>query len=213
VNVNAFETVVMPDRIQKLPRDRRGFPVPYVADWSDRDVGPPARRRHIVLPGFDWEGFAPAAYDVIGEDNPRLGKVAMDRQLIAHERPLCNVCGQIIGERLHFVGGWCDPQTYTEAPLHRECARYSLLVCPGLAVPRFDPHKQLSVTIVRRSTLTYLGQFITASSHGASVMMGDAEARRHAGPIGLLDVIAIMPPLGQGARRLDSEAWLAEDAR
>lgn len=82
--MTGVDATTMPARIAALPRDRRGYPVPYVASWSS-DTSPDAHKwvwETVRLPGLEWSG------SVV---------------------PRCNVCGQ--GSVLPRIGTPCSPLT------------------------------------------------------------------------------------------------------
>jgi len=207
--VNTVLLPPMPTRIARLPRDRRGYPVPYVSGWSsDKDSEFKWARERVVLPqGITFEGSVVQVADTVGVGAPKLGVVEPGRQLDCHRTPRCNVCGEVIGHRLTFVGGRRDPQCFTEAPLHRECARWALAVCPGLLAAQWDPDHTLVVVEAKRADVWYDGEFIDAldtraGSRRAFIAIGTA-TQFH----GLITVRAF--PQG---RRWEAAEWLAERA-
>ena len=157
----------MPARIAVLPRDRRGYPVPYSAQWrSEDETLPVAGVRRLLLPGVDFTGHICAETDTIGVGHPQFANVEPGRQIRCHEHSLCGVCGTQIGRKLTFVGGDTrdqGQQYYTEAPLHRECARWALAVCPGLLVPHLSHDTILVVSLIDRNHVTYAGRFVSAT--------------------------------------------------
>jgi hypothetical protein len=97
----------MPDRIAALPVDpERGLPVPFFVAQVD---GKPDFR--------------------IAEAD----KVARCRQ-----EYLCWICGQKLGRYMTFViGPMCAVNRISaEPPMHRDCAEYSVKVCPFLLNPK-----------------------------------------------------------------------------
>ena len=61
-----------------------------------------------------------------------------------HPHPLsagrrCGVCGEPLGVRVAFVGGERSiaNRLFSDLPMHLDCARYALQVCPFLAAPKF----------------------------------------------------------------------------
>jgi hypothetical protein len=100
--------VPLPRRMMGLPRDDRGWIVPWFVDWRD---GQP------VFPAFD-----PAKF----------------RRAVNRNDRRCWVCGEKLGRTLVFVvGPMCVINRVTsEPPCHRDCADYSMQVCPFLANPR-----------------------------------------------------------------------------
>jgi hypothetical protein len=96
----------MPKRMQRLPRDRRGFPVPYFVAWDgDEPVFPAMDPKKL----YDCVRFSQCW--VCGE---RLG--AHKAFLIG---PMC-VCNRVTAE----------------PPSHLDCARWSAMNCPFLVNPR-----------------------------------------------------------------------------
>jgi hypothetical protein len=100
--------VELPRRMMGLPRDDRGWIVPWFVDWRE---GQP------VFPAFDPHKF---------------------RRAVKRDHRLCWVCGEKLGRTLVFViGPMCAINRVTsEPPCHRDCAEYSMQVCPFLANPR-----------------------------------------------------------------------------
>lgn len=103
-----WRRVPMPERIAALPLDPRGFPVPYIV-LRDEHGAP-----HL------------GANDLLLVD-----------QVIRERR--CHVCGEPLEARVWFVGGPASAllngahSVYADGPLHHECLRYSMQVCPYLA--------------------------------------------------------------------------------
>lgn len=98
----------IPARIARLPRDQRGYPVPWFVAW----LGDPP------VPDFR----------VVDERKPRL----------AVERQLCWICGDPLGVNLSFVvGPMCGVnRTSAEPPSHLECGIFAAVACPFLNNPR-----------------------------------------------------------------------------
>lgn len=117
----------MPPRIASLPRDRRGYPVPYFVQWYDGDR--PSR------PG-------------VGVPDFRVIDARASRTCEA--RNLCLVCGQALGRNLAFtIGPMCVVNRISpDPPSHLDCANYAARVCPFLAIPeaRRPPMKREGVT-------------------------------------------------------------------
>jgi hypothetical protein len=106
-----MNNVAIPHRMQRLERDRRGYPIP-VAVYRDS-----TGRAHFT----------------INDEAKRQALIAGDR---------CPICGGKLLRGRWFVGG---PQSafhslgaYIDPPMHNECARYALQVCPYLAVRNYD---------------------------------------------------------------------------
>jgi len=96
----------LPKRMQGLPRDERGYPVPWFVDWID---GKPEFR------AMDMSKFADAIRKklcwVCGEP--------MGVHIAFVAGPMCGI-----------------NKTSSEPPSHRECAEWSAVNCPFLANPR-----------------------------------------------------------------------------
>lgn len=104
-----------PKRIARLPRDHRGFPVPWFVQWycdgqpSERGVGEPDFR------------------------------VSIEEKIYrAHRQKLCWTCGEPLGVRLAFlIGPMCAVnRVISEPPSHFDCAEFSAKACPFLSQPR-----------------------------------------------------------------------------
>lgn len=121
---HGWRTIVLPERIEALPKDRKGFPIPWVAEWSSRT--------QVDLTMLD--GFARMDCDcTIGVGEPMLGAQCPNRQRRCVSERRCQVCSFPIAEDedCHFLGA-DRIQVFWEPPLHQECAAYSLQVCPGI---------------------------------------------------------------------------------
>jgi hypothetical protein len=98
--------VPIPDLMRKNKRDRRGYPIPYIV-FRDKNGKP----QFTVNDG-------------------RMVKRCLD-----HNR--CGICGNKLGDLVFFVGGtgsaFHPNGAYIDPPMHKECATYSLQVCPYLA--------------------------------------------------------------------------------
>lgn len=102
--------VELPLWMRKLPKDRRGYPVPYVA-LKDTDG-----KAHFTI------------------NNERVRQYALKKEL-------CHICGNKLLKRRAMVGGavsaFHQHGAYIDGPMHLECARYALQVCPFLANPSY----------------------------------------------------------------------------
>lgn len=113
--MTALETVPMPSRLADLPRDRRGYPVPWFVQWFDD--GKPTE------PGDGQPDF----------------RVVDERKLkVAVVRKRCWLCGEPLGSYKTFVvGPMCAiNRVSSEPPSHTECAIYAAKVCPFLTNPK-----------------------------------------------------------------------------
>jgi hypothetical protein len=105
-----WQDVPVPDLMRNLPRDRRGYPIP-VNVQVDPDGTP-----HFAL-------------------NPE----NIRQQLFREDR--CSICGTKLLRGRWMVGGPASAfhphGAYQDPPVHRECGRYALQVCPYLAMPSY----------------------------------------------------------------------------
>jgi hypothetical protein len=105
-----FRSVPVPERMARLPRDPRGYPI-----------------------------FAMALRDDAGRAHFTVNDEGLRRRLIRHDRcSICG--GKLLrgrwfigGEKSAFHPQGC----YIDPPTHAECARYALRVCPYLASPTY----------------------------------------------------------------------------
>ena len=122
-----WKAVEMSEHIARLPKDKKGFPIPYVAEWSHE-----ADDSTFVIHD---EGWAQANCNCkIGEGEPILGHQCPVRQRECMAEHKCQVCGFPIegtDTEMAFIGGE-DMNVFWEPPLHLSCAAYSLQVCPGI---------------------------------------------------------------------------------
>jgi len=103
-------SVPIPPRLAKLERDRRGYPIP---------VG--VLRDETGRPHFTINDEAKRQH---------------------HMRDgICPLCGDKLFRGRWFVGGpraaFHELGAFIDPPMHAECARYALRVCPFLAAPRY----------------------------------------------------------------------------
>jgi hypothetical protein len=93
-----------PRSVLLLPRDERGYPIPYIQFRSAAGA---------------------ADFRVVDEE----------RKLAAVRQRRCAICGQRTGTDLWLIGGPAcrEHGTFTELPMHGECARYAARACPFVA--------------------------------------------------------------------------------
>jgi hypothetical protein len=98
----------VPVRMRSRPVSSKGYPVPWFVEHKDEN----------------------------GEWDFRV--VHRKRYVEAHNKSLCWVCGQPLGRfRTFVIGPMCAVNRVTsEPPTHRECAEWSVQVCPFLSAPR-----------------------------------------------------------------------------
>lgn len=101
----------IPARMARLPRDPRGYPIP-AAVWRDAKGRP-----HFT----------------INDESVRQSLIGDDR---------CPICADRLFRGRWFVGGpgsaFHKRGVYIDPPMHYECARFALLVCPYLAAPNYS---------------------------------------------------------------------------
>jgi len=109
-----WRDVPVPPKMSRVPRDKRGFPVPY----------------HLRPDNFA-EG---------GEADLRVVNGMNLLDCIMHHK--CGVCGLPLYRTFVMSGGplCVYNRIFTEPPLHEECARYAHSVCPFLTLPKFTHH-------------------------------------------------------------------------
>lgn len=82
-----------------------------------------------------FRGFVVPRFALIGEDGVPDFKV-IDRHFwekAVRER-LCGICGEALDYWIYFIGGpqSISARSFIDLPMHEECARYSMRVCPFL---------------------------------------------------------------------------------
>jgi len=107
----------LPDRIARLRRDKRGFPIPWFVQWMKE--GQAAR-----------EGEEGAEPDFRVIDTERMQRCFSQNR--------CWCCGDILGRhRVFVIGPMCVINRVTmEPPNHRDCAEFAAKACPFLIRPR-----------------------------------------------------------------------------
>jgi hypothetical protein len=92
------------------------------------------------LPSDD-RGY-PVFYAIMPDPRPLDGahvdfRVLNERHhILCYTNRLCAICGQRLGSQAWFIGGPMCVQNriFGDAPMHQECARYSMMVCPMLTI-------------------------------------------------------------------------------
>lgn len=119
-----IKNVPLPMWMQKLPRDERGYPIPYIA-LIDNDGKPQF---------------------TVNEEHKR--------QKVLNKN-LCGICGRKLLRYRALVGGplsaFFETGAYIDPPMHIECCRYALKVCPYLATPSWT--KSLGTKKIKQATL------------------------------------------------------------
>ena len=101
-----LDSVKMPEAISRLKREERGYPIPFFAS-----IGPD------------------------GKADLRIASAS--KPYICHKEKVCWVCGGSLAAQSSFIGGPSSAEhgTYSDGPMHRQCAEYALQVCPYLVIP------------------------------------------------------------------------------
>ena len=105
-----------PIRIARLPKDERGYPIPWFVAWF-KEGG--ECDRHVAGAKADFR------------------VLASGKRELAVKKRLCWVCGEPLGVHQVFaIGPMCAVNRVTmEPPSHRACVEYSAQACPFLTVP------------------------------------------------------------------------------
>lgn len=105
----------LPDRIEGLPVDDRGYPVPWFVAWLDGDRQPVDR----------------------GEGTPDFRLQMPGALAEAWNRERCWLCGDKTGRHVAFVVGSMSAvnRVTGEPPSHRDCADFAARACPFLVRP------------------------------------------------------------------------------
>src|SRR5690348_95410 len=101
--------VPIPERCKKLKVDHRGYPIPYFVSYVD------------------------------GKPDFRL--LDSEKQEICVKYHKCAICGEKLTEGAYFfIGGimTATNEVSTDPPMHRECAEWSLQICPHLYYEKAD---------------------------------------------------------------------------
>ena len=95
----------MPEQIAKLPKDERGYPITYIAAYIN------------------------------GKADLGIQDTAKVQSCVREWR--CHVCGEKLGKLGYFIAYEPVPKRprFLDPAVHRDCALYSLQVCPYLANP------------------------------------------------------------------------------
>ena len=105
----------LPKRIARLPKDERGYPVPWFVAWM-----------------YAGEPCPP------GQGEPDFRIIGPGKLWTAYTRHRCWVCGDPLGQhKVYVIGPMCVINRVTsEPPSHRECAEFAAIACPFLTRPR-----------------------------------------------------------------------------
>jgi hypothetical protein len=106
---------IIPEAVRRLPRDSRGYPIPFIVD-----------------------------HDVDGQGTPDFRTIDEDRWTDCAVDRLCEVCGEKLTYWMVFIGGVtaCTNRRFLDPPMHRECAEFARRVCPYLVMPGYKYSKR-----------------------------------------------------------------------
>ena len=117
-----------PNRIARLPKDERGYPVPRFVEWFIEDL--------------DGERRLARRTDLNAKPDFRIASAEYRAQ--AFKYGYCWVCGDQLGaHKVYAIGPMCViNRTTSEPACHRACAEYAVKACPFLLRPRMRrlPH-------------------------------------------------------------------------
>lgn len=107
--------------------------------WTDLSLIPvPLKMQDLKL---DPRGY-PIAYSVLIDDHgtPHFRVIDQEKVLKCAKENLCSICGKPLELHRSFLGGPLSfrNHTYSDPPMHPECATYAVKVCPFLAAPKFS---------------------------------------------------------------------------
>jgi hypothetical protein len=108
----SWKLIPVPSPLDKRPRDGRGFPIPAVVF-----INPETKRADFAV--------------IDPEASKRLSFYRC-----------CGLCGEIIAHEVYFVAGEGIPSEAALfggiGPMHADCARYALQVCPFIVAPKME---------------------------------------------------------------------------
>ncbi len=119
-----WQDVPVPDLMKHLLRDKRGYPIP-----ANVEVDPDGTPHFAINP------------------------VSVRERLLREDR--CSICGGKLLRGRWMVGGPASAfhpnGAYQDPPVHHECGRYALQVCPYLAMPSYT--KPVETKTLRQRTV------------------------------------------------------------
>jgi hypothetical protein len=119
--------IAIPERMRHLKIDARGYPIPS-----------------MVL------------IDSAGRPHFAINDEAKRQRMIREE--LCSICGTKLFRGRWFVGGALSAfhphGAFLDPPMHAECSRFALQVCPYLAAPRYSAEIGIAKAKAHANALT-----------------------------------------------------------
>lgn len=118
-----FENIEMPERVKKLSRDPRGFPIPYVILVDENGA-------HFKI-----------------NDESKVQK--------ALKYKLCAICGYgMKSGDMWLAGGplsaFHPDGAFNDTPMHYECGKYALQVCPFLAAKGWKDSEIATINAIKK---------------------------------------------------------------
>lgn len=104
--------IAIPNFLSHLKVDERGYPIPYFVAWVN--------------------------------GKPDFRMLDSKRQKRCVESHLCSICGKKLFEYFYFITGpiGLSNGTHSDPPAHRDCAEYSLQICPHLFFEKSDRNER-----------------------------------------------------------------------
>lgn len=140
-----FTSCPVPHHLRNLPTDRRGFPVPHVAEWTSETPDATDRRGDSRFAIEDFRDIGCPYPEVVtidpqgghqGEGAPRLAKLSPARSRECVIKRICSICGRKASpeETLAFIGTRrSDGHLILSEPgMHKRCAAFAVFACPGI---------------------------------------------------------------------------------
>lgn len=140
-----FTSCPIPHHLRNLPTDRRGFPVPHVAEWTDEGPEATERRGDQRFSYADFRDLGCPYPEVViidpkggqqGKGAPRLAKLHPARSRECMIKRICSICGRKASpeETLAFIGTRrSDGHLILSEPgMHKRCAAFAVFACPGI---------------------------------------------------------------------------------
>lgn len=158
-----WRDVPMPPQIAKLERDRRGYPIPYIAQ----------RYGLLMPPPMDPKLGMVACEDRSGLCEPTLGFMSEERQRRCWLECRCQVCERSVRHARRYLAGGVgnDPLehfAFREPFVCGSCMRYALQVCPGLVTGA----RSGELRVVRCRSVEFVMEAMTARGR-ALLPMGE----------------------------------------
>lgn len=189
----------MPEAIAALPRDTRGYPIPYVADWTSRS--------ELLIITHPQLGSVADCSCRIGHGEPILGEPCLKRARECAKDRLCSTCGRTLA--WNMVMAWPSAADdvaplFTEPANHSDCLAWALRACPFL-VTQGRNSGSLDVVTARQYAAKQIRRLSSPIPHTVFVSDMSHEAHRDGG--GYLYGYA-MAPINRTRTRADE--WLSQ---